>query len=91
MKLLFISNGFPPEQWAGTETYTAGIAQALQQRGHEVQVFCGGKWHRGPTYWNGYSDEMYERLPVRRHSPQLEEGAGSISGPLQRSGRGWIG
>ncbi len=66
MKLLFISNGFPPEQWAGTETYTAGIAHALQTREHDIQILCGGDWDAGPTHWLGFSDEWYGRLPVRR-------------------------
>ena len=66
MKILFISNGFPPRQWAGTETYTAGIAQELDRQGHQVQVLCGGDWQEGPEYWNGYTDEFYQNIPVRR-------------------------
>ncbi|HMN28332.1 MAG TPA: glycosyltransferase family 4 protein [Caldilineaceae bacterium] len=66
MKILLISNGFPSRQWAGTETYTAGIAQELQRRGHHVQVLCGGQWHEGPAYWNGFTDETYKGVRVRR-------------------------
>ena len=66
MKILFITNGFPPQQWAGTETYTAGLAQELRQRGHEVRVLCGGAWDKGSTYWNGVSDESYQGVKVRR-------------------------
>lgn len=66
MKTLLISNGFPTRQWAGTETYTAGIAQELQRRGHEVQVLCGGDWHEGSAYWNGFIDEIYKGIRVRR-------------------------
>lgn len=66
MKILFISNGFPPQQWAGTETYTAGLAQELLQRGHQVQVLCGGDWQEGAEYWNGFSDESYHNVAVRR-------------------------
>ena len=66
MKILFISNGFPPRQWAGTETYTAGIAQELDRQGHQIQVLCGGDWQEGPEYWNGYSDEFYHNIAVRR-------------------------
>lgn len=66
MKILFISNGYPPRQWAGTETYTAGIAQELDRQGHEVQVLCGGDWQEGPEYWNGYTDEFYHDIPIRR-------------------------
>lgn len=66
MKILFVSNGFPPLQWAGTETYTAGIAQELHHRGHQVQVLCGGDWTAGSTYWGGTVDEVYHDLPVCR-------------------------
>lgn len=66
MKILFISNGFPPHQWAGTETYTAGLARELHRRGHAIQVLCGGDWDNGATYWKGYSDESYHGIAVRR-------------------------
>jgi glycosyltransferase involved in cell wall biosynthesis len=66
LKILFVSNGYPPRQWAGTETYTAGIAQELQKRGHQVQVLCGGDWDNGPSYWNGCTDEEYQGVSVRR-------------------------
>ena len=29
MKLLYISNGYPPHRWAGTENYTAGTSVTL--------------------------------------------------------------
>lgn len=66
MKILLVSNGFPPRQWAGTETYTAGIAQELYKRGHQVQVLCGGDWTVGSTYWGGLVDETYHDIPVCR-------------------------
>ncbi|MCC6165927.1 MAG: glycosyltransferase family 4 protein [Caldilineaceae bacterium] len=66
MKVLLISNGYPPEQWAGTETYTAGIARALHARGNQVQVLCGGGWQEGAHYWNGYSDHLEQGIPCRR-------------------------
>jgi len=66
MKILFITNGFPPHRWAGTETYTAGIAKGLQTRGNDIQVLCCGDWQEGANYWNGYQDSVYNDLPVRR-------------------------
>jgi len=66
MRILLISNGFPPRHWAGTETYTAGIAKELSRRGHEVHVLCVGDWESGPTHYNGYEDEEYQGVPVRR-------------------------
>lgn len=66
MKILLISNGYPSDRWAGTETYTAGIAEELRQRGHQVQVLCAGEWQTGDRYWNGYSDEVRHGVQVRR-------------------------
>lgn len=53
MKLLFLTNGFPPRHTAGTENYTAGVAHALAQAGHQVQVICIGDWDRGSQPLNG--------------------------------------
>jgi glycosyltransferase involved in cell wall biosynthesis len=66
MKILLISNGFPPRQWAGTETYTAGLAAELSKRGHQVQVLCGGNWQEDTDYWNKPNDELHQGIPVRR-------------------------
>jgi glycosyltransferase involved in cell wall biosynthesis len=66
MRILLISNGYPPNRWAGTETYTAGIAEGLKAHGHQVQVLCTGEWQTGSKYFNGYSDETYHEIPVRR-------------------------
>lgn len=66
MKILYIANGFPPERWAGTETYTANIANGLMERGHLAQILCCGDWDKGPKYWNGYVDYIYNDIPVRR-------------------------
>ena len=66
MKILLITNGFPPARWAGTETYTANIANGLMDRGHFVQVLCCGDWDEGSQYWNGYVDDTYNDIPVRR-------------------------
>jgi glycosyltransferase involved in cell wall biosynthesis len=66
MKILLIANGYPPHRWAGTETYTAGIANGLQARGHQVRILCVGEWENGASYWNGYDDDIYNGVPVRR-------------------------
>lgn len=66
MRILLISNGYPPDRWAGTETYTAGIAEGLNARGHQIQVLCAGKWRTGSQYFNGYSDGSYHGIAVRR-------------------------
>jgi glycosyltransferase involved in cell wall biosynthesis len=66
MKVLYISNGYPPHRWAGTETYTAGIAGEIHARGHQVQVLCAGDWDTGTHYWNGFTDDFHQEIPVRR-------------------------
>ena len=66
MNILFASNGFPPEQRGGTETYTAGLARALAARGHDVTVMCGGTWDAGRKYWNRVRDEVRDGVAVRR-------------------------
>lgn len=66
MNVLLISNDYPPHRWAGTETYTAGIADQLRIRGHLIHVICKGSWEKGIKYWNGCTDDTYHSIPVRR-------------------------
>lgn len=66
MKILIISSFFPPSHTAGTEKRSFGYAQGLRELGHEVQVICAGDWDTGEQYWNGFSDETYDKIPVRR-------------------------
>lgn len=66
MKVLYVTNGFPPHRWAGTEAYTAAIAQEFSRRDTEVQVLCVGDWETGDAYFNGHEDSVYEGIPVRR-------------------------
>ena len=66
MKILLVANFFPPTHTAGTEKRTLGYAMGLKKLGHEVQVVCVGKWDEGDHYWNGYTDESYRQIPIRR-------------------------
>lgn len=66
MRILYITNGYKPHRWAGTETYTAGLAEEIAGRGHTVEVLCVGEWERGGEYWNGVSEDIQNRIPVRR-------------------------
>lgn len=66
MKIVLITSFFPPVHTAGTEKRTLGYALALQDMGHEVQVVCAGNWNEGERYWNGYIDEIYRQISVRR-------------------------
>lgn len=66
MRILLITSFFPPTQTAGTEKRTLGYALSLQKLGHQVQVICAGRWNEDAEYWNGYTDETYQGVPVRR-------------------------
>ena len=66
MKILLVTSFFPPTHTAGTEKRTLGYAKTLLERGHSVQVLCAGEWEQGGRYWNGYSDEVFQGVPVRR-------------------------
>jgi glycosyltransferase involved in cell wall biosynthesis len=66
MKILLITSFFPPTHSAGTEKRTLAYALGLQMLGHNVQVLCAGKWEEGERYWNGYTDEVYQQIVVRR-------------------------
>jgi glycosyltransferase involved in cell wall biosynthesis len=66
MKILLASSFFPPTHTEGTEKRTLGYALSLQKLGHDVQVICAGTWNVGGKYWNGFTDESYRQIPVRR-------------------------
>jgi glycosyltransferase involved in cell wall biosynthesis len=66
MRILLASSFFPPTHTAGTEKRTLGYALELLRLGHDVQVVCAGKWDEGDRYWNGYSDEIYQDIPIRK-------------------------
>ena len=40
MKILLVSNGFPPRASGGVETYTYDLARSLVEVGFQVAVFC---------------------------------------------------
>jgi glycosyltransferase involved in cell wall biosynthesis len=66
MKILLLTNGYPPHRWAGTETYTAGIADELMARGHQVSAVCVGQWEEGLNYFNGLVRDIYHSIPIDR-------------------------
>lgn len=66
MKILYITNGYKPQRWAGTETYTAGIAEEMSRRGHDVSILCIGEWEKGKVYWNGVTQDVQNGILVRR-------------------------
>ncbi|MBI3796936.1 MAG: glycosyltransferase [Deltaproteobacteria bacterium] len=40
MRILQVVHGFPPQEWAGVEVVSYYLAKGLQERGHEVSIFC---------------------------------------------------
>jgi glycosyltransferase involved in cell wall biosynthesis len=66
MRILYITNGYKPHRWAGTETYTAGIAEEIAGRGNTAEVLCVGDWEKGNEYWNGVSEDIQNGILVRR-------------------------
>lgn len=66
MKITIVTNGFPPQRWAGTETYSAGIASFLANNGHQFNVICAGEWEDGPNNVNGFSHDYYNGIGVYR-------------------------
>lgn len=66
MKILIAAHFFPPDRTAGAEKRALGYALELRKRGHQVQVVCAGDWDAGAQYWNGYNDDTYQGVAVRR-------------------------
>jgi glycosyltransferase involved in cell wall biosynthesis len=50
MKIVLVSNGFPPSGQWGTEYYTHQLATGLAARGHRVTVFCPIRDGSKPRY-----------------------------------------
>lgn len=50
MKILLVSNGFPPSGQWGTEFYTHQLASGLVEHGHEVSVLCPLRDGSRPRY-----------------------------------------
>lgn len=66
VKLLYLSNGYPPRQCAGTEIYTAAIATAFVRAGHQVEVVCSGEWDAGERAFNGVTREQHSGVALTR-------------------------
>jgi glycosyltransferase involved in cell wall biosynthesis len=66
MKILLATIFYPPTHIGGTEVYTHALAKNLQRLGHTVRVVCAENWGQGESAWNGYRDEVYEGIPIRR-------------------------
>jgi len=65
MRILFVSNFYPPSSLGGVQLYTHGVAIEMQRLGHEVQVLCAASWDVGPSDFNGATDYLHEGISVR--------------------------
>jgi glycosyltransferase involved in cell wall biosynthesis len=64
MRIAQVVNGLPPEHLGGTEAYAAHLSDALQHRGHEVQVFTRVNDPHRPEY--AVDTISSDGLPVTR-------------------------
>jgi len=75
MKILQVSNGFPPREYAGVELYTFYLSQALSERNHVVTVFCREEAPEKEEF--SLSEEEWKGLRVTRIVNNLTQ----VSGP----------
>ena len=66
MKVAILSHFYPPAPGGGAMIYAATLAESLRRMGHDSSVLCAGKWGVGAHYFNGYSDDVQQGVPVRR-------------------------
>lgn len=66
MKVLFVAHQFFPEDSAGVETVTLGLARELKRRGHEPYVLAARRSAEGGIRPGEVEDYEYEGIPVRR-------------------------
>ena len=64
MNILIVSNGYPPSDVGGVETYTAELARSLTHRGHTVKIFCRHSDLTSSDY--GISTEYLDGVEVIR-------------------------
>jgi glycosyltransferase involved in cell wall biosynthesis len=66
VRILFVTNFFPPTHTAGTETYTYGLARAFQDGGHTVEVVCAGTFDAGDSPIPDATTERVDGIAVTR-------------------------
>lgn len=71
MKVLVVSNFFPPNFIGGAEIVAYKQARHLLERGHEVRVLAGDNSVRLPGYVT--HDDVFDALPVTRISLQASD------------------
>lgn len=64
MKILYVTHGYPPDQMAGAEVYTASTARGVTARGHDV--VCLSPAHRPAVPEYGIVEESVDGVRVLR-------------------------
>lgn len=64
MRILLVTNGFPPLASAGVESHTYALAGELRRMGHSVHVFCRDADFSVPMYT--VRETVVDDLPVTR-------------------------
>jgi len=66
MRIIFLSHFYPPWPCGGAGVYIATLAEALRWSGVDSRVLCVGDWDKGKKHFNGYTEDVYNDVPVRR-------------------------
>jgi len=66
VRILFLTNGYPPLHTAGTEISTEAVATSLARSGHAVFVGCVGRWDEGDHPLNGLDEDEQDGVAVTR-------------------------
>ena len=66
MRIAYLSHFYPPYQNAGIEQNTHALASGMLAAGHQVKVLCVSTFTEGDEYYQGYSEDELEGVPVRR-------------------------
>ncbi len=72
MRLLFLSNLYPPFEFGGYEQICREVAEALASRGHEVRVLTsnhGVMDHRREFWRNGVARMLHLQAPFDHYNP----------------------
>lgn len=66
MRIAYLVHFYPPTPCGGVGYYTANLAETFAARSSAVGVLCVDLWGEGPDYFNGFTDEVYNGVLIRR-------------------------
>ena len=84
MKLLALTNLYPPQELGGYGRSIADFVWGLTQRGHSLSVLCSDAPYLGPTHIYGPSGETVNRTLLLKGS--YEGGVHQLQDPNKRRG-----